>query len=76
VDTTLSQPVRADMERLRQQFGLEMPASNVARVYGLWSAVTGAILFDAFGQYATDTLSDKEAFLRDHVAGLADTIGL
>ncbi|UOZ06387.1 TetR/AcrR family transcriptional regulator [Amycolatopsis sp. WQ 127309] len=76
VDATLSQPVRADMERLRQQHGLDMPASNVARVYGLWSAVTGAILFDAFGQYAADTVSDKEAFLRDHVAGLADTIGL
>ncbi|MEC3981045.1 hypothetical protein [Amycolatopsis sp. H20-H5] len=28
------------------------------------------------GQYAADTLSDKEAFLRAHVAGLADTIGL
>jgi hypothetical protein len=52
VHATLSPPVRADVERLRRQFGLEMPASNVARVHGLWPAVTGAILFDAFGQYA------------------------
>ncbi|MFD3521812.1 TetR/AcrR family transcriptional regulator [Streptomyces sp. NPDC058653] len=68
--------VRADMERLRGAFGFEMPVGNVSRVYGLWSAVIGAILFDTFGQYAADTLSDPAAFLRAHTEGLADTVGL
>ncbi|MFD5892497.1 TetR/AcrR family transcriptional regulator [Streptomyces sp. NPDC060366] len=68
--------VRADMERLRGIFGFEMPVGNVSRVYGLWSAVIGAILFDTFGQYAADTVTDPEAFLRTHTDGLADTVGL
>lgn len=76
VDAALSRTVRADMERLRRAYDLDMPTDNVSRVYGLWSAVIGAILFETFGQYATDTLSDPEAFLRAHTNGLADTIGL
>ncbi|MDT0444693.1 TetR/AcrR family transcriptional regulator [Streptomyces johnsoniae] len=76
IDAQLSRTVRADMERLRQTYGFDMPVGNISRVYGLWSAVIGAILFDAFGQYAANTLSDHEAFLRAHVDGLADTIGL
>lgn len=68
--------VRADMERLREAFGFDMPVGNVVRVYGLWSAVIGAILFDTFGHYAADTVTDPEAFLRTHTAGLADTVGL
>ncbi|MEV8362649.1 TetR/AcrR family transcriptional regulator [Streptomyces niveus] len=68
--------VRADMERLREAYGFEMPVGNAARVYGLWSAVIGAILFDTFGHYAADTVTDPEAFLRAHTAGLADTVGL
>jgi AcrR family transcriptional regulator len=76
ITAPLGRSVRTDMERLRQQYDIAMPVGNAARVYGLWSAVVGAILFDAFGQYGTDTLTDKEEFLRAHVAGLADTIGL
>ncbi|MEV8400290.1 hypothetical protein [Streptomyces niveus] len=33
------------MERPREAFGFEMPVGNAARVYGMWSAVIGAILF-------------------------------
>lgn len=76
VEAPLSAAVRADMERLRGQFGFDMPVGNVARVYGLWSAVIGAILFDVFGHYAADTLSDPEQFLRSHCDGLAETVGL
>lgn len=76
VDAPRDPVVRADMERLREAFGFDMPVGNVARVYGLWSAVIGAILFDAFGHYAADTVTDPEAFLRAHTAGLADSVGL
>ncbi|MFG2600233.1 TetR/AcrR family transcriptional regulator [Streptomyces sp. NPDC048462] len=76
VEARLSPTARADMERLRGAFGFEMPVGNVSRVYGLWSAVIGAILFETFGQYAADTLSDPEEFLRAHTDGLADTVGL
>ncbi|MEE1791146.1 TetR-like C-terminal domain-containing protein [Streptomyces sp. BE308] len=76
VEAPLDPTVRADMERLREVLGFEMPVGNVCRAYGLWSAVIGAILFDAFGHYAADTLSDPEEFLRAHANGLADTVGL
>ncbi|MGW0521509.1 TetR/AcrR family transcriptional regulator [Crossiella sp. NPDC003009] len=76
VTAPLTKSVRADMEKLRHDHGLTMPVGNVARVYGLWSAIVGAILFDTFGQYARDTVTDPEAFLRAHIAGLAGTIGL
>ncbi|MFD6340122.1 TetR/AcrR family transcriptional regulator [Streptomyces sp. NPDC060131] len=76
VEAPLNPTVRADMERLRGVFGFDMPVGNVSRAYGLWSAVIGAILFDAFGHYAADTLSDPEEFLRAHTNGLADTVGL
>lgn len=76
VEAPADPTVRADMERLRGAFGFEMPVGNVSRVYGLWSAVIGAILFDTFGHYAADTLRDPAGFLRAHTDGLADTVGL
>ncbi|MEV7427616.1 MULTISPECIES: TetR/AcrR family transcriptional regulator [unclassified Streptomyces] len=76
IDATLSPTLRADMERLRHSYHLDMPVENVARVYGLWSAVIGAVLFDVFGQHGPDTISDHQDFLRAHTAGLAHTIGL
>ncbi|WP_066945360.1 TetR/AcrR family transcriptional regulator [Streptomyces lushanensis] len=76
VDPPSDPVVRADMERLRELFGFQMPVGNVCRVYGLWSAVIGAILFDTFGHYASDTVTDPSAFLRTHVTGLAETVGL
>jgi hypothetical protein len=76
VEVPLNPAVRADMERLRGVYGFEMPVGNVFRTYGLWSAVIGAILFDTFGQYTADGLSDPEEFLRAHTDGLADTVGL
>ncbi|MFC8436099.1 TetR/AcrR family transcriptional regulator [Streptomyces sp. NPDC057253] len=76
IDTALSPTLRADMERLRHRYGLQMPSENIARVYGLWSAVIGAVLFDVFGHHGPDTVSDHEDFLRTHTVGLATTIGL
>ncbi|MHA6762938.1 TetR/AcrR family transcriptional regulator [Streptacidiphilus sp. PAMC 29251] len=76
VEAPLHPTVRADMARLRESFGFEMPVGNVFRAYGLWSAVIGAVLFDAFGHYAADTLSDPEEFLRAHTDSLADAVGL
>ncbi|WHT16383.1 TetR/AcrR family transcriptional regulator [Crossiella sp. CA-258035] len=73
VTAPLDKTVRADMEKLRLAHGLTMPVGNVARVYGLWSAIVGAILFDTSGQYP---VTDPEAFLRAHITGLAGTIGL
>ncbi|MFJ5263733.1 TetR/AcrR family transcriptional regulator [Streptomyces sp. NPDC088387] len=76
LEPPLNETVLADMERLRATLGFEMPLGNAARVYGLWSAVIGAILFDTFGHYAADTVTDPKEFLRAHVEGLAGMVGL
>ncbi|MFI5779311.1 TetR/AcrR family transcriptional regulator [Nocardia sp. NPDC051570] len=76
VEAPLNPTVRVDMARLRGRLGFEMPVGNLFRVYGLWSAVIGAILFESFGQYTADVLSDPEEFLRAHTDGLADGVGL
>ncbi|GAA2691178.1 MULTISPECIES: TetR/AcrR family transcriptional regulator [Actinosynnema] len=76
VDPPRSAAVRAAMGELREAYGLLMPVGNVARVYGLWSAVIGAVLFEVFGQYADSAVWDPEAFLRFHVDGLAEGVGL
>lgn len=72
----LPRSVRTDLESIRAEYGLTLPATNLARGMGLWSAVVGAVAFDVFGQYGPDTLTDTAAFLDVHVAALAETVGL
>jgi AcrR family transcriptional regulator len=72
----LPRTLRADMEAIRVEYGLTLPAGNLARGLGLWSAVVGAVVFDVFGQYGPDTLTDPAAFLDVHVAALAEAAGL
>lgn len=76
IEGPVPRSVRADMDAIRAEYGLTLPAANLARGMGLWSAVVGAVAFDIFGQYGPDTLSDPVAFLDLHVAGLAETAGL
>ena len=76
VDGPVPRSVRADMDAIRTEYGFTMPALNLARGMGLWSAVVGAVAFDVFGQYGPGTLSDPAAFLDLHVAGLAEAAGL
>lgn len=76
VETPLPRAVRADMERLRREYGLDMPVTNLSRLLGLWASLVGLVLFDVFDQWGPDTLSDREAFLRSQVQTLAGTVGL
>lgn len=68
--------LRADMEAIRDEYDLTLPVTNLARGLGLWSAVVGAVVFDVFGQYGPDTLTDPAGFLDVHVAALAEAAGL
>lgn len=76
VEGPVPRSVRADMDAIRAEYGLTLPAVNLARGLGLWSAIVGAVAFDVFGQYGPDTLTDPAAFLDLHVAGLAEVVGL
>lgn len=72
----LPRSLRTDMEAIREEFGLTLPAGNLVRGMGLWSALVGAVAFEVFDQYGPDTLTDPAAFLDVHVAALAETVGL
>ena len=76
LEVTLSRTLQADMERLGSGADLTMPPVLLARVYGLWSAVLGAILYEIFDQHGPDTVSDPAEFFATHVRGLATTVGL
>jgi AcrR family transcriptional regulator len=55
------QPMSADFERLRREFGFPGDDPVVAKCFAIWAGVVGAISLEVFGQYGTDTLSDPQA---------------
>jgi AcrR family transcriptional regulator len=55
------QPVSADFERLRREFGFPGDDPVLAKCFAIWAGVVGAISLEVFGQYGDDTLSDPAA---------------
>jgi AcrR family transcriptional regulator len=55
------QPMSADFERLRREFGFPGDDPVIAKCFAIWAGVVGAISLEVFGQYGTDTLSDRQA---------------
>lgn len=72
----LPRDVRRDMESIRRELGLEMPAAAVARGFVVWSGLFGAVSFDVFDQYGPDTITDRQRFFDHQVDLLADLVGL
>lgn len=72
----LPRAVRADLEAIRREFQLQMPATVLARFFTLWTGLFGAVSFDVFDQYGADTFSDRSALLRVQIDHLADLVGL
>lgn len=52
------QPLSADFERVRQEFGFPGDDPVIAKCFAIWAGVVGAISLEVFGQYGPDTLSD------------------
>jgi AcrR family transcriptional regulator len=68
--------VRADMERIRAEFGLELPVRATAAAFQLWSGLFGLCSFEVFDQWGPDTLTDRAGFFDYQVGLLADLVGL
>lgn len=56
-ETGVTPALSADLERIRTEFHLDMPPEIAARGLLLWSSLFGAVNFEVFGQYGTDTLT-------------------
>jgi AcrR family transcriptional regulator len=68
--------VRADLERVRAEFGLVLPVGAAAAVFQLWAGLFGLVSFDVFDQWGPGTLTDRDGFFDYQVGRLADLVGL
>ncbi|TXL57608.1 TetR/AcrR family transcriptional regulator [Aeromicrobium terrae] len=72
----LARSVRRDLDAIRREYALTMPADLLSRGFAVWSGLFGAVSFDVFGQYGPGTFSDPAAFFEHQVDALADLVGL
>jgi AcrR family transcriptional regulator len=68
------QPLSADFDRLRAEFGFSGDDSAVAKCFVLWAGLVGAISLEVFGQYGTDTLTEPGAVFGTQVRLLMDAL--
>lgn len=76
IDTTEVEPaLSADLERIRVELGLDLPAPFLARAVLVWSSLFGAVNFEVFGQYGKDTFTDPSDLYEHQLRVLARTAG-
>ena len=64
-----------DLDRIRAEISADLPDDVLARGLFVWPALFGAVSFEVFGQYGTDTFTDPESLFDHHLALLARTAG-
>jgi AcrR family transcriptional regulator len=69
-----AQPLSADFDRLRAEFGFSGDDSAVAKCFVLWAGLVGAISLEVFGQYGPDTLTEPGAVFDTQVRLLTDVL--
>lgn len=70
----VAQPLSADFDRLRAEFGLTVDDVTMARCFGLWAGLIGAVSLEVFGQYGADTLTDPRQLFDLQIGSLIDTL--
>lgn len=73
-DVVAPQPMSADFERIRHEFGFPGDDQVVGKCFLLWAGVLGAISLEVFGQYGSDTLTDPEAVFDAQLRLLVDML--
>jgi len=72
----LAPTLAADLAAIRSEFGLAIPEELVARGVLVWSSLFGAVSFEVFSQYGSDTFKAPEELFDHHLAVLAGVAGL
>ena len=67
-----AQPMSADFDRLRDEFGFAADDATVLKCFLLWAALVGAISLEVFGQYGADTLTDPAVVFDGQIGLLID----
>lgn len=65
-----------DLEAIRQDYGISMPAELVARGFSCWSGLFGAVTFEVFGHYGPATFGDPGEIFERTIRLLATQVGL
>ncbi len=68
-----AQPMSADFDRVRDEFGFAADDATVLKCFLLWAALVGAISLEVFGQYGADTLTDPAVVFDGQIGLLIDT---
>jgi len=66
----------ADLEAIRSEFHLELPAALLAAGALVWTSLFGAVSFEVFGQYGADTFKARDELFEHHLAVLEGLAGL
>lgn len=66
----------ADLEAIRGELGLAIPAGPLARGALVWTSLFGAVSFEVFGQYGADTFAARDELYEHHLQALQAIAGL
>jgi AcrR family transcriptional regulator len=72
----VSGPLRGDLGRIRDDTGVTMPDPVLSRAFSVWTGLFGAVSFDVFDMYGTDTFTDRAEVFEQHLDNLIDLLGL
>ncbi|MGV0746422.1 TetR/AcrR family transcriptional regulator [Mycolicibacterium sp. XJ870] len=73
-NSSASQPLSADFDRLRAEFGFPGDDGAVAKCFVLWAGLVGAISLEVFGQYGADTLTEPGQIFEIQIGLLIGTL--
>ena len=73
VEMPAAQPMSADFDRIRDEFGFAGDDATVLKCFLLWAALVGAISLEVFGQYGADTLTDPAVVFDGQIGLLIET---
>jgi hypothetical protein len=59
--------LRTALARVRDELGVEIDPAVVGRAVMMWSVLFGAVSLEVFGQYGTDTFTQREPLFEHQV---------
>ncbi|MEV6138293.1 WHG domain-containing protein [Nocardia sp. NPDC051990] len=71
----LSSALAANFADIRASFGHDIPDWLVARGITMWVGLFGAVTFDVFDQFGTDTFADRAELFELQLDGLLEQLG-
>lgn len=68
--------LRADLARIREEYGSPLDDSQLVAATVAWTGIFGAVSFEVFGQYGTDTFAAPSALFEAQMEALSAAVGL